>query len=490
MNRRPSPYVGPRPFTADDLLPARSAEVVALRQTLIAARIIVLHSPSGAGKTSLLEARNGLRQALVDRQFMVHRSARVGLPPPPGAAVNRYVYSVIRGLTGDAGLSAAGGDLEAFLTDLRGEGPRRRELLVFDQFEEVLTADPADDAGRTEFFEQLASVLMDPYRWALFVIREDYLGALAPWARRMPTHLTHHFRLDLLGVDAAREAIRAPAAAVGVDFTDEALTRLLGELRRVVMQGLGGGLTSVDGRWIEPVQLQVVCQRLWTGLESDDRSVDLADVEALGDVDAALADFYAAQVAAVAAATAVPERTIREFVGARLISMHGIRTQVIRSAAGREGLSPAAVAGLEAAHLIRGEERRGIQWFELAHDRLVAPVRADNARWAMTHLHAMQLQATMWAEHGEMTEMLLAGEPLAMAEAWAAEHQGLLTPGEQVYLRRSRERAADQTRERVVSERLMAEQARLLRTLRIFAAALLVALLAAAVLGVLAWRRP
>ena len=489
MNRRPSPYVGPRPFTAADLLPARAAEVVAARQTLISARIVVLHSPSGAGKTSLLEAKNGLRQQLVDRQFVVHRSARVNLPPPPGLSGNRYLHSAVCSLLG--GLAPPSGadstDLATFLTAARGEGPRRRELLVFDQFEEILTADPTDDAGRGEFFAHLADVLMDPYLWALFVIREDYLGALAPWVRRLPTHLG--FRLGLLDVEAARDAIRGPPAAVGVTFEGDALERLLGELRRIVVQRVDGSLTGAAGPWIEPVQLQVVCQRLWSGLASDDARVDLADVEALGDVDAALGDFYAAQVAAIAAATGVHERTIREFVGARLISMQGVRTQVIRGAADREGVPSSVVDALEAAHLIRGEERRGVQWFELAHDRLVAPVRADNSAWAMAHLHPMQLQAAMWRDHGEMREHLLAGEPLAMAESWAAGHPALLTPGERVYLQRSRDEESAHTRERAATDRLMAEQnirlaeqARLVRALRLLSAALVATLIVAALL--------
>jgi hypothetical protein len=39
------------------------------------------------------------------------------------------------------------------------------------------------------------------------------------------------------------------------------------------------------------------------------------------------------------------------------------------------------IARLIDAHLVRAEQRRGMTWFELAHDRMLAPVRASNARW-------------------------------------------------------------------------------------------------------------
>ena len=95
----------------------------------------------------------------------------------------------------------------------------------------------------------------------------------------------------------------------------------------------------------------------------------------------------------------------------------------------------------------------------------------------------------MWSDHGEMREHLLAGDPLAMAETWAAEHPAQLTPAERVYLQRSRDEQAAHTRERAATDRLMAEQtarlseqARLLRILRLVSAALVVTLVAAALL--------
>ena len=40
-----------------------------------------------------------------------------------------------------------------------------------------------------------------------------------------------------------------------------------------------------------------------------------------------------------------------------------------------------AIDALLRAHLVRGEDRRGATWYELAHDRLVEPVMRSNAEW-------------------------------------------------------------------------------------------------------------
>jgi hypothetical protein len=87
-------------------------------------------------------------------------------------------------------------------------GASDAEVLVFDQFEEVLTVEPDDRAGKEAFFDQVGAALRDRGRWAVFSMREDYIAALDPYLRRIPRRLGTRFRLDLLGRDAAMQAIR------------------------------------------------------------------------------------------------------------------------------------------------------------------------------------------------------------------------------------------------------------------------------------------
>jgi hypothetical protein len=51
-----NPYVGPRPFQRGETLYGRNHELMNLLNLIIAERIVMFYSPSGAGKTSLLQA--------------------------------------------------------------------------------------------------------------------------------------------------------------------------------------------------------------------------------------------------------------------------------------------------------------------------------------------------------------------------------------------------------------------------------------------------
>jgi len=51
-----NPFVGPRPIQQGEALHGRSTELRELYNLLQARRIVVLHSPSGAGKSSLVQA--------------------------------------------------------------------------------------------------------------------------------------------------------------------------------------------------------------------------------------------------------------------------------------------------------------------------------------------------------------------------------------------------------------------------------------------------
>jgi hypothetical protein len=63
-------YVGPRPFRTGETLYCRDHEADELAGLLISQRLVLAHSPSGAGKTSLIHAK--LVPALRD-EFLVPR---------------------------------------------------------------------------------------------------------------------------------------------------------------------------------------------------------------------------------------------------------------------------------------------------------------------------------------------------------------------------------------------------------------------------------
>src|SRR5262245_19706111 len=146
--RGANPYVGPRSFKYGEVLYGRDREVAELVDLLIAERIVLLYSPSGAGKTSLIQA--ALMPRLQQEGFRVLPVIRV-VPGPPGngrrvGIRNRHVFSAL------ASLEAPLGEEERTATDelprlslgqyLERLGVRSGtnggSVLVFDQFEDIL----------------------------------------------------------------------------------------------------------------------------------------------------------------------------------------------------------------------------------------------------------------------------------------------------------------------------------------------------------------
>ena len=268
QDRRPPVYVGPESLQTGQSLFGRDREVMDLTDLVIAERLVLLYAPSGAGKTSLIQA--GLVPALRAEGFEV--PAVGGEPGPTAPAVilrvdesapagdrdvNRYVRSVLSALERHrpaadrrpadalAGQTLAG-YADAEFPDARLDRPEGTEfrpvVLIFDQFEEVLTLDPTDVETKEAFFRAVGDLLNDPGRSAVFAIRQDYLADLRRYFDFLPTRLVARFQLDPLLPRPARDAIVEPAAAAGVTF--EAADELIEELRQVYVQQPDGQLES------------------------------------------------------------------------------------------------------------------------------------------------------------------------------------------------------------------------------------------------------
>jgi Flp pilus assembly protein TadD/CRP-like cAMP-binding protein len=437
-----NPFVGPRPIERGQPIFGRDAEIEGLYYLLSAERIVLFHSPSGAGKSSLLQA--GLLPRLA-QQFDVWIPVRVSLPPGNDAATNRYVRSVNLSFEAEVpeGLRRAENAIAGMsLAEYFMDRPRRRSapgntVLIFDQFEEILTVDPMAFEARREFFSQLGTLLQNPRIWAVFALREDYLAQLDPFADQLPTHLKNRFRLDLLRREAAEEAIRRSAEGAGRSFAPEALRQLTADLAKMQVQLPSGEFRAQTGPYIEPLHLQVTCRELWERMPASQGTIGMDAVTSFGDVTAALAAYYASSVGKVAAGDDRVERKIRRWFGEELIA-RGVRVQRLREPKDSGGLDNALVEKLIDAHLVRGEVRASATWYELAHDRLIEPVLRDNQEWFAAHLSTLEQRALQWQREGEPEGLLLTGAQLKAAERWAAIPGRALPPAESRFLALSR----------------------------------------------------
>ncbi len=455
-----NPYVGPRAFHEADRggFFGRSREIRELRALAVSRRAVLLYAPSGAGKTSLLQA--GLLPAL--REIPGAACLPVvrvsGEPPADLAVANLYVFNFLGCLAGEGGtpaelahLSLREGLARATAALCAASRPDERPAVFFlslDQGEEIFSFAPHRFAERKAFFQQLREALdAHPEVTLILALREDWLAHLDPWLDLLPDRLRTRFRLELLGRDEALRAVTGPAQTAHVAFLPEAAGRLVDDLRRLRVQGIDGLREEVPGPHVDPVQLQVVCRMLWERRPPGSAEIGLADLEALKSVDRALADYWADEAAKAAAAAGIPERSVRRWVGRQLITSGGLRGQALLEAGATQGLDDRALHSLIEAHLVRAERRRGALWLELAHDRLIEPVLQDNKAWEEENLSALERTADAWERAGRPAGGLLTGGPLAEAELWAAAHAAELSPGEGDFLAACRrERSHGRTR--------------------------------------------
>jgi WD40 repeat protein len=479
--KKSNPYVGPRPFKIGEKLYGRDQEVMSLLDFLIAERIILFYSPSGAGKTSLIHAE--LIPKLIKEDFRVLPVMKVSLEPSKESDTilsdNRYIFSLLLSL--EEGLpkkdrpsisTLAKMSLTKYMDGLSGtEDELYSTLLIFDQFEEIFTLNPTDIEKKKDFFIQLGSMLQNPNLWAIFALREEYIASLDPYRRYIPTRLSNSFRLELLNEKAALQAMQEPARATGLHFPNDAAHKMVEDLSRVWVQHPDGSKSAEIGIFIEPVQLQVSCLQLWERLPSNIQEITKKDIIDLGDVDRALGRFYDEKVAQIAKEKDIKERYIREWFQDQLITKEGIRRDVLQGKEKSQGLDNSIIRSLVDTHLVRAERRRGFTWFELSHDRLIEPIRTSNSAWFESNLSPFQLRAALWNNQGKPTTLLFTNKVLKESESWAQAHSHELTSVEKMFLDACREaQALVKQRERTKAERKRATKMVILASIMAFLA--------------------
>ncbi|MEA3274976.1 MAG: hypothetical protein U9Q81_06740, partial [Pseudomonadota bacterium] len=397
-----SPYFGSWPINVPELFFGREQETEDVFHRLIANRILVLCAVSGAGKTSLVEA--GLIPRMKDAGFHVSPTIRVNEQPPKDILTadsppNRFCWSVIRSLMKDSQGKPASHEIPlkvdavSAFTDLidalPDEDARKPSLLIFDQFEEILTIDPEDKKTKEHFFQTLGSLLKNRRRWALFVVQEELIAGLDPYRKHIPTQLAHIFRIDLLDEKHALQAIQGPPRIFEVEFEDSAARSLTGMLASARLTA------STSARDVPPLYLQVVCTAIWEARNEKSQNINAVDLDRIKGVEGALGRFYAQRVKKCADdAPTVGERALRLWIQEHLIGGPGAAFEL--ASGGRhsrrpfyvdgtqeavQGLPTSVIDGLVHARLLTREPRHDGWFVEIAHNGLVEPILTNNREW-------------------------------------------------------------------------------------------------------------
>ncbi|SDJ66649.1 hypothetical protein [Variovorax sp. OV700] len=405
-----SPFVGPAPLGKTDLLFGRDAEVEELHWRTVADRIVVLYSTSGAGKTSLLTAANGLLNELRER-FHVSPILRFS-----GSTEKSLTMRLLKQLEADGfGLVQIEDSLITYFErlELPASTPPKRLLLVIDQFEELFTTS-ASGREQQAFFRQLGELLAregSPV-WLIASMREEYFSWLDQFRDLVPSRLSNTFRLNLLNTDQAIRAIRGPLKAAGVELKldqtgMDASELIVHELSKTKVRTPEGKLELVPGTTVEPVQLQVICANLWRKLAKKGpvSAISPEDLENFR-LDTALQEYCHEQL--IRCATDKKRaRIVRDWIDRKLLTQSGLRSAATVDPADPEAPTAEELRLLQEAHLVRRQSRQDDEWYELAHDSLTAPIRLSIETWRGEHFAVWQQLARSWHLGGERPSFYL-----------------------------------------------------------------------------------
>jgi formylglycine-generating enzyme required for sulfatase activity len=162
--------------------------------------------------------------------------------------------------------------------------------------------------------------------------------------------------------------------------------------------------------------------------------IDAEDIAKHASVDDALTLFYR-DALAKALCAGITERALRLWFDEKLITSAGTRGMAFHGEKETAGLPNSAVEILRNCYIIRVDSRGINNWYELAHDRLVDPIRKDNLVWKAEYRNPV-------AEALERNpENLLEGAALIRALQFAKENPEQLTEPERAFLRRSQQAA-------------------------------------------------
>ena len=475
---RRNPYVGPRTFGYADreIYFGRETEAMNLLGRVVSERLLLFYAQSGAGKSSLINARL-IPQLRKQEGFSVLPVGRVAghLPSGVDQVDNIYLFNLMSSLIQDKSNPAQWAHLrlsnflEHLITDdgevwrydpedtaaeeesnpSENTEPGTHFALVIDQFEEIITSHPDRWPEREEFFRQLNAALQaDPDLWVVLTLREDYVAALDPYASLLFNRLRARFYMERMGVSAALDAVRRPADLGGRPFAPGVAEQLVDDLRQV---RVSGQTATIAGQYVEPVQLQVVCYQLWSNLEK----LPLGPITAghlldVGDVNQALIKFYEEVLASVLASSEVPitERQLRTWFEQELITPDRTRGLIRQGEEKTGNLPNAIVAEIQKRFLLRSDARSGDTRIELVHDRFIKPILTSNQVWRDQNQNRLVHAAKAWQAQNKNPRWLLFSDELRTAKTEFAAANNELNEEERGKVEALLKESEDQERQR------------------------------------------
>ena len=112
----------------------------------------------------------------------------------------------------------------------------------------------------------------------LVVLREDFMSRLLTFYDILRSGLRDRYFLEPLRRPAAELAITKPLENTGRSFAPDAVDDLVKRLMTSRVEADNSRVVEVEGEFVEPVLLQVVCQTLWSALPAEATTITREDV--------------------------------------------------------------------------------------------------------------------------------------------------------------------------------------------------------------------
>ncbi|MDX6708805.1 MAG: hypothetical protein QOI48_4651 [Solirubrobacteraceae bacterium] len=367
------PYRGIQPFRYGDhaIFFARERESRLLASLVDVYRGVFLYGDSGNGKSSLVNA--GL---LPHARGLGFEPVRVRVQPRAGQelvieqiAIRDDDEQTMRCVLAPEaeGLSRVVVSISEFEQRVRAASCEHQPLIVFDQFEEILTLFEDQDAvsSRLALAEMIVGLLREqlPVK-LLFAFREDYLGRVKQLLAARPELVDQALRLGPPSADVLELIIRGPFERHPGHFERELDPALARRLCTMLAERFGNGEVSLS-------EVQTVCLRLWHAAQPEtllgQKKVQGLLEDELGEA----LDAFAADVRA--AAVGLLSQMVTSAGTRNIISAEDLRQRV---RAQDENIPPAlidqALDRLEReSKLVRRERRRDLDLYEITSEFLV-----------------------------------------------------------------------------------------------------------------------
>ncbi len=259
---------------------ARKDESLNLLRYITIYRGVFLYGESGAGKSSLVEAgvladviSDGLQPERIRVQPRAAQELVVERIPVSPDSPTPWLPSLFSSISPSSSrIVLPVKKFEDVLRTRTSDTDGCRSLLVFDQFEEIVTlfeeASPkrnrkAAREAQDRIIDLIARLHNDEKLAVKFllVFREDYLANVIKLLHATPEMKDHSMRLMRPGDGAVREIIRGPFERYPGRFAKEIAADLARRVEEAIDQR-SEDLAADMNLW----ELQIVCQRLW---ESD-----------------------------------------------------------------------------------------------------------------------------------------------------------------------------------------------------------------------------